>query len=109
MKTSKCDYGIIKKRLSTADVVLYVESFEKEEILKTKYSFSTKIADYLQCGSSILAIGPGELASIKYFKQIQGVCVIDKPVSVKDELFAFLNDYNEFGHRASQIREFAMA
>lgn len=105
----KCDYGIIKNRLSTADVVLYVESFEKEEILKTKYSFSTKIADYLQCGSSILAIGPGELASIKYFKQIQGVCVIDKPVSVKDELFAFLNDYNEFGHRASQIREFAMA
>lgn len=101
------DYETIKQRLSSADVVLHVESFEAEQVLKTKYSFSTKIIDYLQSGGVLLAIGPEELASIAYIKQIPGACVIDSLENMKVELIDFLTDRASFIQRSKAIRDFA--
>lgn len=101
------DYDLIKQKLAAADVVLHVESFENEQILKTKYSFSTKIIDCLQSGSVMLAIGPGEIASIEYIKQIPGACVIDRRSALEAELLKFLEDTSSFSKRAGAIREFA--
>lgn len=102
------DYEVILQQLITADIVLHIESFEKEQILKTKYSFSTKIIDCLQSGSVLLAVGPEELASIKYVKQIPGTYVIDNLDLLAEELKAILNDTGAYGERAKKIREYAL-
>ena len=100
-------YTVIKDRLAKADIVLHAESFEDDEIIKTRYSFSTKIIDYLQSGSVILAVGPGEIASVKYIKEIPGAFVIDDPESINSMLPILLNDSDDFPDRAAKTREFA--
>lgn len=103
----KHDYEIIMQRLASTDVVLHVESFDYDQILKTKYSFSTKIIDCLQCGSILLAVGPKELASISYVNKIPGTCVIDSIDHLDVNLFCFLDDVESFGMRAKKIRKYA--
>lgn len=101
------DYAVIRERLAEADVVLNAESFEEEQILKTKYSFSTKIIDCLQSGSVLLGIGPAGLASIEYIRRIPGACVIDDLQQLESGLRTFLDDAHRFGQRAETIRAFA--
>lgn len=101
------DYQGIKERLEQADINLLVESFEESQILKTKYSFSTKIIDYLQSGSIILAIGPKEISSIEYVKQIPGAYVIDCMNLLEERIGEILDDYENFMYRKQQIRQFA--
>ena len=72
-----------------------------------KYSFSTKIVDYLQCGSVILAVGPSELSSIKYIGEIPGAVVIDDIASIDTELVSIFEKVEEFPERAKMTREFA--
>ena len=103
----KQEYRIIKDRLAEADVVLHAESFEPDQILKTKYSFSTKIIDCLQSGSVLLAIGPSELASITYVKKIPGACVIENIDDLDRELSDFFADSASFAVRSKKIRSFA--
>ena len=101
------DYDVIKERLRKADIVLLAESFEPEEILKTRYSFSTKIIDYLQCGSVILAVGPECLASIRYLRNIPGTFVIDGLEAIGTQLPRLLEDAENFDRRAAETRAFA--
>ncbi len=101
-------YKVIKERLSKADIVLLAESFDDNEIIKTRYSFSTKIIDYMQSGGVILAVGPGEISSIKYIRKIPGAFVIDDIRAIKDMLPKLLNDSNSFPARAAKTREFAL-
>lgn len=103
------DYQTIMLRLAEADIVLHVESFDAEQILQTKYSFSTKIIDCLQSGSVLLAVGPAELASISYVRGIPGAYVIDDPNKLKRELIAIIKDKESLPDRAKKIRSFAEA
>lgn len=103
----KQEYHIIKDRLAEADVVLHVESFDQDQILKTRYSFSTKIIDCLQSGSILLAVGPSELASIAYVKKIPGTCVIEKISDLDRGLSLLLSDIASFEVRSEEIRSFA--
>lgn len=100
-------YDIIKQRLSESDVVVHAESFKDEQILKTKYSFSTKIIDCLQSGSVMLAIGPSEISSIKYAKKIPGAVVIDNIDCLEEKIGSILDEVETFGERAKFTREFA--
>lgn len=100
-------YSVIKQRLASADIVLHVESFEPDQILKTKYSFSTKIIDYLQSGSVLLAVGPREVASMKYIQRIPGTCVINRLCQLQEELRELLMEPSRFYHKAIEIRNFA--
>lgn len=101
------DYQTIKTRLAEADIVLYVESFEDNQILQIRYSFSTKIIDCLQSGSVLLAVGPKELASISYVSMIPGAYVIDDLNNLQDSLEKILNNKKDLLERAKQIRTFA--
>ena len=76
-------------------------------LLNTKYSFSTKIVDYLQCGSVILAIGPSKLSSIKYIKEIPGTVVIDDLKTLNNKLVSVLEESEDFPEREKMTREFA--
>lgn len=101
------DYETIKQKLSEADVVLHTESFDEEQIIKTKYSFSTKIIDCLQSGSVLLAIGPEEIASMEYIKKIPGSCVIDDLNSMEEKIISFMEDSASFPKKALSSRKFA--
>ena len=103
----KKNYDFIKERLFQADIVLHVESFDKSQILKTKYSFSTKIIDYLQSGSVLLAIGPAEISSMRYIQRIQGAYIINDLDDMQSKVGYVLNDVSAFTLRSSMIREFA--
>lgn len=103
----KKEYDLIKESLSEADIVLHVESFDDSQILKTRHSFSTKIIDYLQSGSVVLAIGPKTIASMDYLSHIPGVYIIDNLEYINEELCKVLNDSTHFYERAKKIREYA--
>ena len=101
-------YEEIKKILHGADIVLHVESFEQKQIDYVHYSFSTKIIDCLQSGSTTLGIGPKGIASIEYLRSIPGVNIVDELENVPDILRQMLSETEEtFARRAQRIRNFA--
>jgi len=73
-----------------ADILLHVESFDKKAIASTKYSFSTKIPEYLSAGKCVLAVGPAEVASVQYLADF--ACVANNESEIKNVLVHLLND-----------------
>lgn len=67
------------------DLLVHIESFEKKYTNKTKLSISTKIPEYLATGRPILAVGPRDISSIKYIKEIGSNYVIDTLDELKIE------------------------
>lgn len=62
-------YGdALEEKLHQADFLLHAESFDNEQIKKTKLSVSTKIPEYLNSGTCLIGFGPSSLASIKIIK-----------------------------------------
>ena len=101
-------YKEIKKIMNEADCNLQVESFEKKQIELVKYSFSTKIIDCLQSGSSVLAIGPSRVSSIKYLKKVPGVLVIDNLDDIDRKIKKIINNKNDLNENARKIREYSL-
>lgn len=66
----------LKKRLNTSDILVFVESFDPEQIEKVKFSLSTKIPEYMSIEKPILAIGPKGIGSMDYLADI-AICVHD--------------------------------
>lgn len=73
-----------------ADILLHVESFDKKAMAATKYSFSTKIPEYLSAGKCVLAVGPDEVASIRYLKNV--ACVIHDSAELSSMLKRLIDD-----------------
>jgi len=81
---------------ANADILLHVESFDKKAIASTKYSFSTKIPEYLSASKCVLAVGPAEVASIRYLRNF--ACVVCSDAELGDVLTRLVND-NEYRDR----------
>lgn len=99
---------------SQFDVLVHVESFEQDQRRYTRLSMSTKISQYMSVGRPVLAIGPEEVASIRYV-HAEGVGVT---VGDRDEaLLAALSELAEpsvreaYGQRAKEcaLRDFDVA
>lgn len=54
---------------NNADVVVFVESLEKEHRYAARLSFSTKLTDYFASGKCVFAIGDKDIAPIKYLEE----------------------------------------
>lgn len=67
----------LKKILNNASIVVHVESFDKKSIESTRLSISTKIPEYLSLEKPILAIGPKEIASMEYLKDVS-YCIYEE-------------------------------
>lgn len=80
----------LNRQLNIADILVFVESFDKKQIEKTRLSLSTKIPEYLSAGKPILAVGPSNIGSINYLKGISALCG-DK-TSIKNVIFKLLDD-----------------
>lgn len=62
----KCEVEAIQKN---ADVVVFVESLEREHRYAARLSFSTKLTDYFASGKCIFAIGDKNIAPIEYLSE----------------------------------------
>lgn len=76
----------VANKMADADIVLHVESFDKEERLKTRLSFSTKIVDCLHSGRCIMAIGGEEAASIDYLVKNDAAIVAFDEMTINEKL-----------------------
>ena len=102
-------YLNVVKKMSKSDFALFIESFDPKELIKTRFSFSTKIIDCLQSGCAVLAIGSPVSSSIKYLKRVPGVTVIDDLDNLSGELNKLLANPQIIVEKAIATRSFAMA
>ena len=56
----------LKKQIGRCDVIVHVESFDRDFLSQSRFSISTKIPECLASGKLILAVGPKEQASVNY-------------------------------------------
>lgn len=80
----------LKVALNKADILVHVESFDRKCIESTRLSVSTKIPEYLSIEKPILAIGPEEVASMKYLYDA-ALCITD-PDDLYEDIKALLED-----------------
>ncbi len=59
-------YAEVQRKTVESDIVVVVEGFEKKYVDITRYSLSTKVADSLASGVSVLAYGSMECGAIEY-------------------------------------------
>lgn len=86
-----------------ADCLVHIESFDKKDEFAVKYSFSTKIVDYLYAARPILAVGPKNIASIDYFLKNDCALVCSNGDEVKLNIEKLINDNqikNELSRKA---------
>jgi hypothetical protein len=101
-------YEDVKKVLREADIVLHVESFEPKQIKSTRLSFSTKIIDCMQSGSCLMAIGPQNIASIDYLKNIEGPIVVTEISRIGETLSNLIKKPENILSKANSLQKYAM-
>lgn len=74
--------------IAQSDILIHVESFEKDNIEQTRLSLSTKIADSLNSGKCLLAYGPAEISSMQHL--IKNKCA--HVITSKDMLYEELSN-----------------
>ncbi|RNF39624.1 hypothetical protein [Planococcus salinus] len=80
----------LKIELNKCDIPVHVESFDKKSIESTRLSISTKIPEYLSLGKPVLAIGPKEVASMKYLKE-SAYCITSTG-NISKDLYEIFNN-----------------
>lgn len=100
-------YKEIKQIMHDADVVLHIESFDKDNIETVRYSFSTKIIDCLQSGNQVLGIGPQGIASIEYLKKVDGAIVVDDQNNIFDVIQQIVLHSDKLNENRKLTREYA--
>lgn len=75
-----------------ADILIHVESFEKQEILAVRQSFSTKIVDYFYQAKCIFAVGPKNVASVDYLRKNDAAVVAVSEEEIRKRLAELLTD-----------------
>lgn len=86
----------VYKTMEESDFLLHVESFKKADAIRVRFSVSTKISDILASNKPLIAIGPGNIASIKYLKENNAAFIIDNQNAINEKLSEYLTniDYN---------------
>ena len=79
-------YSELGKVMEENDILLFVETFEEKYKNLARLSFSTKIADLLSSGKCIFAIGPGDIAPIRYFNDNGIAFVATKPEEIEKKI-----------------------
>ncbi len=93
----------LKQTLNESTLLVFAESFEQEQIEKTKYSLSTKVPEYLSVGRPILAIGPEGIGSIEYLKDVS-FCINDIR-ELEERILHVLASGQDFEEKGKAARE----
>lgn len=83
---------MVRNIAEESDILIHTESFDAEIIHKLRFAFSTKIAQYLCAGRSILCYAPAESTSAKYLKQENGAIVAVNLDELKYSLERLVSD-----------------
>lgn len=75
-----------------ADILVHAEAMDLKNRLTVRQSFSTKIVDYLKAARPILAVGPKEVASIKYLIDYNCAMVADNEKELYEKLSVAIDD-----------------
>lgn len=78
--------GEIPAVLRAADILLHVESFDEADKEFTRYSLSTKIAEYLASKTPIVYFGPPDVGVAEFLSSNELAFVSDKPAEVVEYL-----------------------
>ncbi len=84
-------------QIKETDILLHVESFDKQNRLYTQYSISTKIPEYMSSNRGIIAYGPHEIASIRIFSENNIGCVLtenDSDDEIRTKIINYIDNYN---------------
>lgn len=93
--------------LNKSTVLIHVESFDPNIVNYTRFSFSTKLSQYMASGRPILAYAPADLASTLYLQKYGTGLVADTPAVLSEHLQQLLADTN-LRHKIGQRgREYA--
>ena len=101
----KTDYF---KNLTSADILLHVESFDKEEVEYFRYSLSTKIPEYLSTGRPIIGFGPSEIGTIDYLESNKAGMAAHSIHDLIEILRMIVSDssiLSEYGKRSIEFAE----
>lgn len=73
-----------------ADVLVHVESFDRNSVESTRLSVSTKIPEYLAMGRPVLAVGPPDVASMEFLED--AACCVTSVKSLDASVRGLLAD-----------------
>lgn len=92
----------LKCKLNESTIVLFVESFDIDQIEKTRFSLSTKISEYMSVEKPIIAIGPKEIGSMEFLSDV-AICIYDTN-EIKETILSLANNINEQNEYAYKAR-----
>ena len=75
-----------------SDILIHAESFDAAMVHKLRFAFSTKLAQYLCAGRTILCYAPAESTSAKYLKGANGAVVATNPIELRHSLEQLVYD-----------------
>ena len=83
----------VAKIQSNADILVHVEGLDEKSKSLVRYSFSTKVVDYLKMARPILMVGPRGVASIEHL--IENDCAIyaDNQKDIEKQLSKAIENY----------------
>lgn len=83
------EYSKVQRKILESEYLIHIESFSDFYKNDLKFAFSTKIADYIASGRSIICYAPKNVACFKYLKKYGLGCTIDED----DDPFVKLNKF----------------
>lgn len=89
-----------------ADIVVFVESLEKEHRYDARLSFSTKLTDYFASGKCIFAIGDKTIAPIQYLEEYDCAIISTDYSQIEGQLRKLIDHPEmiiEYGRKAFEI------
>jgi glycosyltransferase involved in cell wall biosynthesis len=88
------DAETLRDHRARADILVHVESFDARSRHVTRLSVSTKIPEYLAADRTLLAVGPGDVASIEYVRdnEVGRVVTVDSPDEIAATLHELVSD-----------------
>jgi len=87
-------YNEVANVIHDADIVVFVESFERKYKNVARLSFSTKLCDYLSSGRAILAVGPEDIAPMDYLKDNNSAIICNNKNDIYNQLLRITDDVN---------------
>ena len=85
-------YENVKKEMIKSDITIIVEGTKKKDIELSRYSLSTKAADALASGCSIITYGSGECGIVEYMESTNASIVCKTKESLRENILNLIND-----------------
>lgn len=77
---------------SKTDALIHIESFDQKHVKFTKYSLSTKIAEYLASGKPLIIFAPPSIACSKYITKYHSGLACSNKTDLEHKIYKVISD-----------------